>query len=116
MNTTRRLPLLPLAAALLTCFSPALWAQATSGDGAAGGEGADKASLARVTVTGSNIRRASAETPSPVQNLTAADIARTGYSTLGEVLQHLSANNMGSLGQATPGAFGAGGSGICCAA
>lgn len=113
MNTSHRSPLLPLAAALLTCFSPALWAQATSGDGAAGeGTGADKAALARVTVTGSNIRRASAETPSPVQNLTAADIARTGYSTLGEVLQHLSANNMGSLGQATPGAFGAGGSGI----
>lgn len=113
MNTPHRSPLLPLAAALLTCFSPALWAQATSGDGAAGdGTGADKAALARVTVTGSNIRRASAETPSPVQNLTAADIARTGYSTLGEVLQHLSANNMGSLGQATPGAFGAGGSGI----
>jgi iron complex outermembrane receptor protein len=113
VNTPHRSPLLPLAAALLTCFSPALWAQATSGDGAAGdGTGADKAALARVTVTGSNIRRASAETPSPVQNLTAADIARTGYSTLGEVLQHLSANNMGSLGQATPGAFGAGGSGI----
>ncbi len=111
MNKTSRSPLLPLAAALLTCFSPALWAQATQGDGAAG-EGGDKASLARVTVTGSNIRRASAETPSPVQNLSAADIARTGYSTLGEVLQHLSANNMGSLGQATPGAFGAGGSGI----
>ena len=113
MNTIVRSPLLPLAAALLTCFSPALWAQATSGDGAAGDAAAgDKASLARVTVTGSNIRRASAETPSPVQNLSAADIARTGYSTLGEVLQHLSANNMGSLGQSTPGAFGAGGSGI----
>ncbi|MFG6487536.1 TonB-dependent receptor [Roseateles sp. BYS78W] len=113
MNTIARSPLLPLAAALLTCFSPALWAQATSGDGAAGdGQGADKATLARVTVTGSNIRRTDGETPSPVQKLTAADIARTGYSTLGEVLQHLSANNMGSLGQATPGAFGAGGSGI----
>lgn len=113
MNPAARSPattLLPLAAALLTSFSPALWAQAASGDGAAGDTG--KAALARVTVTGSNIRRADAETPSPVQNLTAADIARSGYSTLGEVLQHLSANNMGSLGQATPGAFGAGGSGI----
>jgi iron complex outermembrane receptor protein len=99
---------LPLVAALAATFSPALWAQAASGDG----DGAARGALARVTVTGSNIRRADAETPSPVQNLTAADIARTGYSTLGEVLQHLSANNMGSLGQATPGAFGAGGSGI----
>ena len=105
-----RSPLLPLAAALLSCFAPALWAQSATGDGAAG-EG-DKAALARVVVTGSNIRRSDGETPSPVQKLTAADIARTGYSTLGEVLQHLSANNMGSLGQATPGAFGAGGSGI----
>lgn len=109
MNTPVRSPLLPLAAALLCCFAPALWAQAATGDGAAGEE---KAALARVTVTGSNIRRADAETPSPVQKLSAADIARTGYSTLGEVLQHLSANNMGSLGQSTPGAFGAGGSGI----
>ncbi|MCY4753315.1 TonB-dependent receptor [Pelomonas aquatica] len=105
-----RSPLLPLAAALLSCFAPALWAQSATGDGAAG-EG-DKAALARVVVTGSNIRRSDGETPSPVQKLTADDIARSGYSTLGEVLQHLSANNMGSLGQATPGAFGAGGSGI----
>ena len=110
MNTRHRpSPLLPLAAALLSTFAPALWAQTASGDGAAGG---DKAALARVVVTGSNIRRTDSETPSPVQMLSAADIARSGYSTLAEVLQHLSANNMGSLGQATPGAFGAGGSGI----
>ncbi len=112
MTTAARSPLLPLAAALLCCFAPALWAQSAAGDGAAGEGGAEKASLGRVTVTGSNLRRSDGETPSPVQKLTAADIARTGYSTLGEVLQHLSANNMGSLGQATPGAFGAGGSGI----
>lgn len=110
MNLPSRSPLLPLAAALLTCFAPALWAQSATGDGAAGD--GEKASLARVTVTGSNIRRSDGETPSPVQKLTAADIERSGYSTLGEVLQHISANNMGSLGQATPGAFGAGGSGI----
>ncbi|MEE9477427.1 MAG: hypothetical protein V3V71_12315, partial [Roseateles sp.] len=101
MNLPSRSPLLPLAAALLTCFAPALWAQSATGDGAAGD--GEKASLARVTVTGSNIRRSDGETPSPVQKLTAADIERSGYSTLGEVLQHISANNMGSLGQATPG-------------
>jgi len=112
VKTTARSSLSPLAAALLCCFAPALWAQSATGDGAAGEGGGEKAALARVTVTGSNLRRSDSETPSPVQKLTAADIARTGYSTLGEVLQHLSANNMGSLGQATPGAFGAGGSGI----
>ena len=114
MTTPARPPLpqlLPLAAALLTSFAAApLWAQSVTGAAAADGDG--KSTLARVVVTGSNIRRSDAETPSPVQNLSAADIARSGYSTLGEVLQHLSANNMGSLGQATPGAFGAGGSGI----
>lgn len=113
MITPARPPLLlPLAAALLTCFASPLRAQSASADGVERSADGDKATLGRVVVTGSNIRRMDAETPSPVQKLTAADIARTGYSTLGEVLQHLSANNMGSLGQATPGAFGAGGSGI----
>jgi iron complex outermembrane receptor protein len=66
----------------------------------------------RVVVTGSNIRRTDAETPSPVLSLSAADIARSGYTSLADVLHSITANNMGSLGQSTPGAFGAGGSGI----
>jgi iron complex outermembrane receptor protein len=66
----------------------------------------------RVVITGSNIRRTDSETPSPVQMLSALDIARSGYTSLADVLQHITANNMGSLGQSTPGAFGAGGSGI----
>jgi iron complex outermembrane receptor protein len=68
--------------------------------------------LNRVTVTGSNIRRTDIETPSPVQVLKAEDIAKSGYSSIADVLHNVTANNMGSLGQATPGAFGAGGSGI----
>jgi iron complex outermembrane receptor protein len=66
----------------------------------------------RIVVTGSNIRRTDSETPSPVQMLSSLDIARSGYTSLADVLQHITANNMGSLGQSTPGAFGAGGSGI----
>ncbi len=68
--------------------------------------------LNRIVVTGSNIRRTDAETPSPVQVLNAADIARSGYSSVADVLHNVTANNMGSLGQGSPGAFGAGGSGI----
>ncbi len=73
---------------------------------------ADPAPTARVVITGSHIQRAQAETPSPVLTLSAGDIARSGYSSVSDVLASLSANNMGSLGQSTPAAFGAGGSGI----
>ncbi len=66
----------------------------------------------RVQVTGSNIRRTDAETPSPVVTLTSQDIERSGYATVADVLRNLTANNMGALGQAAPAAFGAGGSGI----
>lgn len=73
---------------------------------------ADGPAPARVVITGSHIQRAQSETPSPVLTLNAADIARSGYSSITDVLATLSANNMGSLGQATPAAFGAGGSGV----
>ncbi|MEK8052256.1 TonB-dependent receptor [Ideonella sp. DXS22W] len=73
---------------------------------------AQEAATSRVVITGSHIRRADSETPSPVLTLSAQDIARSGYSSMADVLGSLSANNMGSLGQATPAAFGAGGSGI----
>ncbi len=96
------------AALLIAAAGPQVRAQAAASTGGA----ADSAKVDRVVVTGSNIRRTDSETPSPVQTLSAADIARSGYTSLTEVLQHLSANNMGSLGQNTPGAFGAGGSGI----
>lgn len=95
----------PLAAVLALALCAQAEAQTEPAD-------AGRETVERVVVTGSNIRRTDKETPSPVQNLTAADIARSGFTSLAEVLQHISANNMGSLGQSTPGAFGAGGSGI----
>ncbi len=93
----------PLVAAILLALTAAgVHAQTAPAAGA----------TERVVVTGSNIRRTDAETPSPVLSLSAADIARSGYTTLADVLHNITANNMGSLGQATPGAFGAGGSGV----
>ena len=70
------------------------------------------ATLEKVVVTGSNVRRIDAETPSPVQVITAADMKRSGYTTVADVLHNITANNMGSLSQASPGAFAAGGSGV----
>ena len=65
-----------------------------------------------VTVTGSNVRRTDSETPSPVQSITAQDIKNSGYTSIGDVLHNITANNMGSLSQSAPSAFAAGGSGV----
>jgi len=98
------LPRFAFSTLTLAMSAPLAWGQSA--------ESESLEHLDRVVVTGSNIRRTDKETPSPVQTITAADIARSGFTSLADVLQHLSANNMGSLGQGTPGAFGAGGSGI----
>jgi iron complex outermembrane receptor protein len=66
----------------------------------------------QVTVTGSNVRRTDTETPSPVDIISAADIKRSGYTDIADVLHNVTANNMGSLSQSAPSAFAAGGSGV----
>jgi len=66
----------------------------------------------RVEITGSYIRRADAETPSPVQVLNAKDLRNSGYTSVGEVLQNITANGAGTLSQNFSGGFAAGGSGI----
>jgi iron complex outermembrane receptor protein len=74
--------------------------------------GANDQQLERAYVTGSNIRRTDAETPSPVEVITAEDLKKSGYSSIADVLHNITANNMGSLTQANPAAFAAGGSGV----
>jgi iron complex outermembrane receptor protein len=66
----------------------------------------------RVVVTGSLISRADKETPSPVQVLTADDLAKTGYTTVAEVLSNITSNGAGALSQSFSGAFASGGSGV----
>ncbi len=68
--------------------------------------------LERTVVTGTNIKRVSTETPSPIQVISADDLKRSGYTSVADVLHDLTANNMGSLTQANPAAFAAGGSGV----
>lgn len=67
--------------------------------------------LKGITVTGSRVRRIEVEGPAPVQTITSEAITRSGYSTVQEVFDNLSANVGGSLGQNqtfgfTPGASG----------
>ena len=59
----------------------------------------------RVTVTGSNIRRTDTETPSPIQVISADDIKQSGYTSISEVLQSITANGQGTLSQGFSGAF-----------
>jgi iron complex outermembrane recepter protein len=68
--------------------------------------------LERVTITGSSIRRTDAETPSPVQVLTADDLKKSGYTSVSEVLRNITANGQGTLSQNFSGAFATGSSGI----
>lgn len=72
----------------------------------------DDQKLDKIVVTGSNIRRTDTETPSVVQVITADDMKKSGYTTVADVLHNITANNMGSLTQANPSAFAAGGSGV----
>lgn len=73
---------------------------------------AASAALQTVTVTGSYIRRDGAPLASPLQVLTAQDLADSGYTDLSDILQQLPANGAGALSQAFDQAFAAGGAGL----
>ncbi|MBK7686586.1 MAG: TonB-dependent receptor [Rhodocyclaceae bacterium] len=68
--------------------------------------------VARVEVTGSNVRRVDSETPSPVQVISAEDLAKSGYTSVNDVLQNITSNGQGMLDTGFSGAFAAGASGI----
>jgi len=70
------------------------------------------APVQRVEITGSNIRRVDAETPSPVQVITADDMKKSGYTSVADVLRNISANGAGQLTNANPEAFAGGASGV----
>ncbi|MBV8667430.1 MAG: TonB-dependent receptor [Burkholderiaceae bacterium] len=69
-------------------------------------------SVQRIEITGSNIRRADAETPSPVQVISADDMKKSGYTSVSEVLRNITANGQGTLSQSFASAFAAGASGV----
>jgi iron complex outermembrane receptor protein len=88
----RRIPATPLSVALglaLAVSGPAL---AQDDDTATEGKAKTNATeLARVQVTGSNIRRSDVETASPVQVIDAKQIENMGARTLLQVLDNLPA-------------------------
>jgi outer membrane receptor protein involved in Fe transport len=64
--------------------------------------------LEEIVVTGSLIRRSSFDTPTPVQQITAADINLQGASTIQDVVRNLAINTGSQMGQFNLD-FGAGG-------
>ena len=72
----------------------------------------DAAPMARVEITGSSIKRATAETASPVQVITAADLIKSGKGTVAEYLQTLTADGAGSLPTGFGNGFAAGSTAI----
>ncbi len=65
-----------------------------------------------IIVTGSNIRRADAETAAPIQIVTREDIDRTGKTTVAEYLQTLTADGQGSVPRSFGNGFAAGAAGV----
>jgi iron complex outermembrane receptor protein len=75
-------------------------------------QAAPQAPVARVEITGSNIRRAQAETASSVISVSRADIEKSGKTTVAELLQTLAVDNAGSVPASFGNGFAAGASGI----
>jgi iron complex outermembrane receptor protein len=68
--------------------------------------------LQRITVTGSAIPRSSVVIASPVEIITAKQIKEQGFTTISQVLRHLSANNSGTIPNSFTAGFAAGASGV----
>jgi iron complex outermembrane receptor protein len=85
-------------------FGIALFALPSHAQAQAPGPDTTQAPVARVEITGTNIRRAQTETASSVQTLNRTDIERSGKTTVAELLQTLAVDNQGSV----PTTFGAG--------
>ncbi|MGJ7914910.1 TonB-dependent receptor [Massilia sp. LXY-6] len=80
--------------------------------GAAMAQDSSSTPMQRVEVTGSSIKRATAETASPVQVVTREDLAKSGKGTVAEYLQTLTADGAGSLPTGFGNGFAAGSTAI----
>jgi len=86
--------LMALAVPLAASAVDAAHAQEAGQASAQDGDGSDAArTLDKVEVTGSRIKRAEVEGPSPVVVITSEDIRKQGYSTVAETLQTLTQFN-----------------------
>lgn len=101
-----------LAAFLLTPIASTAWAQSSGGGAPAQDASGSPSTLQTITVTGSAIPRIDTETASPVTTISAKEIARSGYTTISDVVRSISADNSGSIPNSFTSGFAAGSSGV----
>ncbi|MBJ7313193.1 TonB-dependent receptor [Rugamonas sp. CCM 8940] len=106
-----RLALQTLAGSVLLAASAHAQQASTSGSADQAADGANKAAPQKVYVTGSNVRRITLESASPVQVLTREEITRGGATSLNEVLRTIS-SNVGGIDENRTNGFTAGASGL----
>jgi len=112
---TRNKLALSLAGLLLAPIAGSAFAQnapATQDQSQAAPSQGNAKQLQTITVTGSALPRVDTETPSPVTVITAQQIARSGYTTISDVVRSISADNSGSIPNAFTAGFAAGSSGV----
>ena len=112
---TRNKLALSLAGLLLAPIAGTSFAQsapATQDQSQAAPSQGNAKQLQTITVTGSALPRVDTETPSPVTVITAQQIARSGYTTISDVVRSISADNSGSIPNAFTAGFAAGSSGV----
>lgn len=98
------IPLAILVGAAGTLAGPAQAQEQAAGGGAE--------QLQTVVVTGTLIKRADFDTPSPLQVISAEDLKNSGYTSISDVLRNISANGQGTVTQSNPFSFAGGASGI----
>lgn len=100
-----------LAALLLAPVASSAWAQSANNANQQDTK-TNPQNLQTITVTGSAIPRIDTETASPVTTISAKDIARSGYTTITDVVRSISADNSGSIPNSFTNGFAAGSSGV----
>lgn len=104
---------LSLAGLFLTSTSSIVFAQDnTPAPQSQGSQEQQAKQLQTITVTGSAVPRIDVETPSPVTIISAAQIQRSGLTTVSDVVRAVSADNSGSIPNAFANGFAAGSSGV----
>jgi iron complex outermembrane receptor protein len=103
-SLSKKLSLTVLTAMAVSAFSAT--------NAVAANNGAADTDLQEVIVTGSRISRTDSETASPVQILSATDMKQSGYTTVAQILQNITANGQGTLSNAFPGAFAGSATGV----
>lgn len=112
---TRNKLALSLAGLLLAPIAGTAFAQsapASTQDQSQAATGQNAKQLQTITVTGSALPRVDTETPSPVTVISAQQIARSGFTTIADVVRSVSADNSGSIPNAFSNGFAAGASGV----